>query len=107
MSLLLLEILNEKTMVKAKYEGVLAMPEGAWNTWNASKIVSHVIDQAKKRGKGAISKAIVNLVRWNKKQNPKLSRKAQGVLNTLSKSEAWNSIESKKASYVGLKKVKK
>lgn len=107
MKLLLLEFLSEKTMVKAKYSGVLGMPEGAWNTWSVSKIVSNAIEQAKKRGKSAISKAIVNLERWNKKQNPKLATKARQVLNSLSSNKAWEDIEPKKASYAGLKKVKK
>lgn len=107
MSLLLLEFLNEKAMVKAKYKGTLGMPEGAWDEWSIPQIVSHAIGEAKKRGKSAISKAIVNLVRWNKKQNPALSKKADAVLQQLSTDKGWLAIEPKKASYKGLKKVKK
>jgi hypothetical protein len=85
--------LSEKVMVKSKNLGITELPQGAWDDWGMKDLVAHFIKIAKEKGKSAMSKAILNIERWNKKQNPKLADKARSVMDALKKSEQWLSIE--------------
>ena len=57
--------------IQVKNEGLLEVPEG---TDIMDLNAGHFVKLAGKRGWPAVSKALVNLVVWNKKQNPKLSK---------------------------------
>jgi hypothetical protein len=87
--------LSEKVMVKSKHPGITELPDGAWDEWGVKDLVSHFIKIAKSKGKSAMAKAIMNIERWNVKQNPKLSAKARSVMDALKKSGEWEEIEPK------------
>ena len=74
--------------IKAKNPGITDLPDGAWKEWSVGKLVSHFKTQAKEDGKQAISRAVNNIARWNKKKDPSLSKKAKSVMEKLSK--AWD-----------------
>jgi len=68
--------------VQAKNIGILEVPDGKKVT-DMNK--AHFVALAKKKGWEAISKALINLVRWNKDQNPKLSAWASDMQKSVSK----------------------
>jgi hypothetical protein len=74
-------ILSQKgPKVKVKHPGVLEVPEGK----SVEKMpLKHFKTLIKKKGRGAISKALVNLVRWNKRTNPTLSKWASSMLSKI------------------------
>lgn len=59
-----------------KHEDILEVPEGKSVSDLQEKHFQGLID---KRGWSAISKALMNLMRWNKNQNPKLSKWADAM----------------------------
>jgi len=64
--------------VKVEHPGILEIPEG-----KSIKDMSlkHFQKIAKEKGRGAVSRALLNLVRWNKKKNPSLSKWARSMLD--------------------------
>jgi hypothetical protein len=83
------------TQIKATHPGITKLPEGAWNEWPVAKLVKHFAKLADKVGKPETMRAIMNIERWNKKQNPTLSEKARSVIDKLKKSKAYaKTIES-------------
>lgn len=71
--------------IKPKNPGILELKDGAFKDWNIEKLVKHVVDVAKDKGKAKVSKALQNLIRWNKNENPAMSKKAQSVFDKYSK----------------------
>lgn len=67
--------------IKATNPGVLEVPEGK-NVMDLS--LSHFVALAKKKGRGEIVKALLNLYRWNQDKNPKLSKWAKDMQEKLS-----------------------
>lgn len=68
--------------IQAKNVGILEVPDGK----NVEDLpASHFVALAKKKGLEAVSKALVNLARWNKKQNPKLAKWADDMQEKVSK----------------------
>lgn len=68
--------------IKVTHPGILEVPAGKSVT---SLPLSHFESLAKKKGRGAIVRALLNLYRWNKKANPKLSKWAKDMQEKLSK----------------------
>ena len=58
-----IRIINEQGTrdIKAKHPGITELPENGWD-WAVEKLVSHFVKMAKKKGRGAISKAIQNII---------------------------------------------
>ena len=74
--------LLEAVDVQPEHPGILAVPEGK----DVMELpLSHFVSLAKDKGLAAISKALVNLARWNKEKNPKLSNWADAMQAKLSK----------------------
>jgi hypothetical protein len=71
--------------IKVKHPGILDLPEDGFKDWPIKKLVDHFVTLAEEKGKGKISKAIQNLIRWNETKNPKMSAKAQSVFDKYSK----------------------
>ena len=68
---------------KVKNPGILEVPEGK----SVSEMpASYFIGLAKKKGRGAVVKALMNLYRWNKNKNPKLSAWAKKTQEAVSAS---------------------
>lgn len=66
---------------KVKHPGILEVPEGK----DVEDLpVSHFVALAKKKGRGAIVRALMNLHRWNKKRDPKLSAWAKKTQEAVS-----------------------
>ena len=84
--------LSEKVAVKVKTPGITKLPKDAWNEWGVKDLVIHFIKIAKKKGKPAMAKAIMNIERWNKNQNPELADKARSVMDALKKSKEWEEM---------------
>ena len=78
-----LEILKEsepKVKIPVEHPGMLEVPEGK----NVEDLpYSHFAALAKKKGYGKIAKALTNLIVWNKKKNPTLSKWADTMQNKL------------------------
>ena len=64
-----------------KHPGVLEVPEGEDIE---SLSLSHFVNLAKKKGRSTIVKALMNLYRWNKNDDPKLSAWAKDMQEKLS-----------------------
>ena len=75
--------------IKVKHEGVLEIPKGkSFSTVG----LKHYINLAKKKGKPAVMRGLLNLERWNKNKNPKLSEKARSIINRLKENSEWKKI---------------
>jgi len=88
-------IINEarKTSTKnieVKHPGILSIPKGK-HFWNVG--LKHYINLARKKGKGAVMRALLNLARWNKNKNPKIAARAQKIINALKRSRVWNNMK--------------
>ena len=81
--------------IKAKHPGILDLPEGAFSSWSVDKLVRKMISLAKSKGKGAVSRAVNNIARWQSKRAPELAAKARSVMAALKKSKKWQNIPSK------------
>lgn len=67
--------------IKVTNPGILEVPDGK----NIMSLpVSHFVALAKKKGVGAIVKALLNLYRWNENDNPKLSKWAKSTQEAVS-----------------------
>ena len=79
--------------IKIKHPGILEVPEGK-NVWQLKK--KDVIRLAKKRSRGAISRALNNLLRWNKNKRTKSANRirawARKSLGWLEKEYATSSV---------------
>lgn len=83
------------TDIEVKNPGILGVPDGK-NFWDLP--VSHFIDLAKSKGKGAIMKALLNLERWNKNDDPDISKKARAIIDKLTGNTEWEKIPAKSES---------
>lgn len=79
----------DTTQIKVKHPGILEIPEGK-HFWEMP--LKHYINLAKKKGKAAIMRALLNLERWNKRKNPAISKKARAIINALEKNKAWQEL---------------
>ena len=70
--------------IKVEHPGILEVPEGK-NVEDLGE--EHFKALIKKKGWGAISRALMNLVRWNETKNPSLSSWAHGMQKRLSKDQ--------------------
>lgn len=73
-----------KVKIPVKHPGMLEVPEGKDVE---SLPYSHFLALAKRKGYGSIAKALTNLIVWNRKKNPTLSKWADRMQNKLQK---WN-----------------
>lgn len=76
---------DKKKWGKVTHPGVLEVPAGKSVT---SLPAEYFIKLAKKKGRGLIVRALMNLYRWNKKDNPKLSKWAKKTQEAVSASFA-------------------
>jgi hypothetical protein len=74
--------LFEQAKVKVENPGVLEVPKGKDVT---SLPLSHFVGLAKKKGLKEIVNALLNLYRWNKNDDPKISNWAKDMQEKLSK----------------------
>ena len=70
------EIING-ALVEVKTPGILEIPEGKHITSLSLKDLKSL---AQKKGRGAISRTLNNLVRWNEEKNPELSKWSNAAL---------------------------
>jgi hypothetical protein len=82
------DYLYEEVEVKVKNPGVMDLPEGGFENWSIAKLVTHLDGLSKTKGKPEITKAVLNLERFNKNKNPELSAKAHSVMTKLS--DKWD-----------------
>lgn len=77
-----LNLLKEATNVKIpiKHSGMLEVPEGK-DVENMP--FDHFKGLVKKKGLAPISRALTNLIVWNRKKNPTLSKKVDTIQNKL------------------------
>jgi hypothetical protein len=87
------EAKTETKDIKAKNPGILDLPDNGFVDKTIEQLVKHVVKIAKDKGRSPVSKALQNLVRWNKNDNPSLSKKAQSVFDKYSKE--MDAIEAK------------
>lgn len=73
----------DTTKIQATHPGITSLPDGAWAEWPVARLTSHFAKLAGKIGKPAAMRAVLNIERWNKAQNPSLSEKARGVIDAL------------------------
>jgi hypothetical protein len=74
----------EKSWGEVSHPGILEVPEGK----SIEEIPkSHFEELIKSKGRGAVIKALENLVRWNKSKKPSLSNWAAGMVNSLKEKE--------------------
>jgi len=78
--------------IKVEHEGILNIPEGK-NFWSMSQ--SHYINLAKNKGKQAVMRALTNLERWNKNDDPDISAKARKLIDGLKNNKEWQNIGKK------------
>jgi hypothetical protein len=67
-----------KVKIPIKHPGVLEVPEGK-DVENLP--LDHFKDLVKKKGLSTISKALTNLIVWNREKNPTLSSKIDAIQN--------------------------
>ncbi len=91
------EVLMEQPApdIKVKHTGILNLPDGKGFDGVG---MSHYISLAKKIGKGPVAKAINNISRWNKNDNPEISKKAAKLMSDLKNNKAWDDIPPKSES---------
>lgn len=67
--------------IHATNPGIMGLPEGAWSEWSDQRLVKHFVERLAGRHmtRREIARSIGNLIRWNKRQNPELSKKAARV----------------------------
>jgi hypothetical protein len=82
--------------IKVKNPGILDLPEGGFSKKTIDQLVKHMVKIAKDTGRSKVSKALQNLVRWNKNDDPDMSKKAQSVFDKYSKE--MDKLEEKKES---------
>lgn len=75
--------------IKVKNPGILEIPEGK-HFWQMP--LKHYIDLAKKKGRAAVMRALLNLFRWNKNKNPDISKKAKDIIDRLKNSPQWQAL---------------
>ena len=79
-----------KVKIPVKHPGELEVPEGK----NVDDLpLSHFKELVKKKGLAPISKALTNLIVWNKSKNPTFSKKIDSIQNQLT---AWVEKEREK-----------
>jgi len=87
---LLEECLLEQTdTIKVEHPGILGIPPDKY-FWQLP--LKHYISLAKKKGKSAIMKALLNLERWNKNRNPRISKEARAIIDKLKRDSEWKNI---------------
>ncbi len=74
-------ITEKKNWGKVTHPGILEVPKG---TGVSDLPLKHFIKLAEKKGLSAIVKALMNLYRWNKEENPPLSKWAKNMQERLS-----------------------
>lgn len=74
--------------IKAVHAGLLKLPDGAFAEWPVKKLVAHMKKLIADKGQGPIMKGLVNLERWNKNDNPKMSKKARAVIDAVKLKES-------------------
>jgi len=80
--------------IKVKNPGILKVPEGS-NVWRLTK--KHIVSLVKKEGKAKISRAVQNLLRWNKNKRTESANKIRAWAN---KAAGWVSAEESTASII-------
>jgi hypothetical protein len=75
--------------IKATHPGILDLPDGK-HFWQVP--ISHYVNLAKKKGKGAIMRALTNLERWNKNKEPEIAKKARALIDRLKANKQYAAI---------------
>jgi len=83
------DLIEQTTKIKTEHPGILEVPEGKHFYQLPLK---HYIDLAKKKGKPAIMRALLNLERWNKNRDPETSKKARELIDKLKKNKEWQAL---------------
>lgn len=78
--------------IEVKHPGILEIPEGK----NFDDMpLSHYINLGKKKGKKDIMAGLLNIERWNKNDDPDISKKARKIIDSLTDNKEWIEIEPK------------
>lgn len=85
-------IIEATTDIKVKHPDILEIPEDK-NFYDMP--LSHYISLAKRIGKSAVMKALLNQERWNKNDDPDISKKARKIIDSLMSNSEWKDIEPK------------
>ena len=72
--------------IKVEHPGILEIPEGKGFD---DMPQAHYISLAKKKGRGAVMRALLNLERWNQEKAPSVSNKARTIINGLKNNPEW------------------
>jgi len=86
------KVLDEETdtsKIKAKNPGILEVPS---DKHFYQMPLSHYINLAKRIGKPAVMRALLNLERWNKNRAPEISKKAREIIDRLSNNKEWQNL---------------
>lgn len=75
--------------ISVSHPGLLQVPAGK-KVWNLP--LKHFIGLAKKKGKSAVMKGLLNLERWNKNKNPEISKKVRDIIDRLKNNKEWQEI---------------
>lgn len=86
--------------VKVKHPGILGVPEGK-KVWSLKK--SDIISLCKKKSKAAISKAVQNLIRWNRNKRSPGANKTRAWAN---KAAGWVHAFEAKVSWISYVRAK-
>lgn len=80
------DALIERVLVTAKTPGITGLPDDAWKEWSVGKLVKHFRTLGGQIGKAPAMRTVLNIERWNKTQDPKLSAKARTVIDQIKES---------------------
>lgn len=83
---------RRRAIVRTKTKGAMQLPPGGFKDSSVSKLVEHFVKLARKHGKSAATRPLVNLLRWDKRTHPKLSQKARAVLDKLKADPRYQDI---------------
>jgi len=76
----ILELQEQKVKIPIENPGLLEVPEGK----KVNELpLSHFQALVKKKGHEAIARGLTNIITWNKKKNPELSKWADNMQNQL------------------------
>lgn len=80
---------GDTSKIKVENPGVLEVPA---EKKFSDLPLKHYIDLAKKKGRAAVMRALLNLWRWNKNRAKDVSTKAKGIIDQLKANAEWQGV---------------
>ena len=75
--------------IKVKHPEILEIPD---NKKFYTMPISHYVKLSKEKGKKPVMTALLNLERWNKNDNPELSKKARDLIDRLKRNKEYSEL---------------